>query len=372
MKSEPRIAFVVDTLPSIGGGEKVLFAALEAFPRAEIFALIYNKKVFTDTPIASRKIKTSWLDSLPLAHIYHRFFLPLMPAAIERLNLHNYDVIVSFNYAVANGAQNHNGARHVSYTHTPLRYAWTDLNINGTRTRKNLILDTYMQNFRAWDKQAASRVHAIATNSQTVSKRIRLAYQRDAPVIYPPVDVERFRPSAQRETYFITLTRLVPHKRVDLLVQAFNQLKLPLLIIGDGPELPRLKKIAQPNVQLLGFQSDEKVAELLVKARAFVCAAEEDFGIAIVEAQAAGCPVITYGSGGALETVKEKVTGLLFTEQSAPCIMDVVERFERDETSFDTNELVKNARRFSKDRFLREFVEFVQPHPGSSLRALVK
>lgn len=369
MKSEPRIAFVVDTLPSIGGGEKVLFAALEAYPHAEIFTLIYNKKVFVNAPVANRTIQTSWLDALPFARTHHRFLLPLMPAVIERINLRNYDLIVSFNYAVANGARNHNGARHVSYTHTPLRYAWTDLNINGTRTRRNPILDRYMQNFRAWDKKAASRVHAIATNSQTVSKRIRLAYQRDAPVIYPPVEVERFRPNDPRENYFITVTRLVPHKRVNLLVQAFNQLNLPLLIIGDGPELTRLKKIAKPNIQFLGFQPDEKVAELLGKARAFVSAAEEDFGIAIVEAQAAGCPVITYGQGGALETVTDEVTGVLFREQSVPCIMDAVERFERDETSFVSNELVKNAERFSKDRFLREFIEFVQPHPSSSLRA---
>jgi len=363
MKSKPRIAFVVDTLPSIGGGEKVLFAALEACPHADIFTLVYNKKVFINTPIANRRIKTSWLDALPFAHTHHRFLLPLMPVAIERINLHDYDLIVSFNYAVANGARNHNGAHHVSYTHTPLRYAWTDLNLNGTRTRRNPLLDRYMQNFRAWDKRAASRVHAIATNSQTVSKRIRLAYQRDAPVIYPPVEVERFRPSQRRENYFITLTRLVPHKRIDLLVHAFSQLNLPLLVIGGGPELPRLKKIAKSNVQFLGFQPDEIVAELLGKARAFVSAAEEDFGIAIVEAQAAGCPVITYGQGGALETVIDGVTGVLFPEQSAPGIIDAVERFGRAESSFHTGDLVKNANRFSKDRFLREFLEFVRLNP---------
>jgi glycosyltransferase involved in cell wall biosynthesis len=360
MNSEPRIAFVVDTLPSIGGGEKVLFAALEAYPHADIFTLIYNKKVFVNSPIANRTINTAWLDSLPFAHSHHRYLLPLMPAAIEQINLHDYDTIVSFNYAVANGAQNHDGARHVSYTHTPLRYAWTDLNLNGTHTRRNPILDRYMQAFRMWDKKAASRVHAIATNSQTVSKRIRLAYQREASIIYPPLEVERFHPSDEREEYFVTITRLVPHKRVDLLIQAFNKLNLPLVIIGDGPELTRLKAMAKSSIKFLGFQSDENVAELLSKARAFVCAAEEDFGIAIVEAQAAGCPVITYGAGGALETVEEGVTGLLFAQQSVPCIMDAVERFERDETSFVSSELVKNAERFSKDRFLREFIEFVQ------------
>lgn len=359
MTSKSRIAFVVDTLPSIGGGEKVLFAALEAYPHADIFTLIYNREVFVDSPIALRRVNTSWLDSLPLAHTHHRLLLPLMPAAIEQINLQDYDLIVSFNYAVANGAKNHNGARHVSYTHTPLRYAWTDLNLNGKRTRRNPLLDRYMQSFRTWDKNAASRVHAIATNSQTVRKRIRRAYERDAQIIHPPVEVERFRPSDRRENYFITVTRLVPHKRVDLLVQTFNQLNLPLLIIGDGPELPRLKTMGNPNIKFLGFQSDERVADLLGKARAFVCAAEEDFGIAIVEAQAAGCPVITYGSGGARETVIENITGLFFQEQTIESVTDAIQRFEKSFESFSPASIVQNSHRFSKPRFIREFRDFV-------------
>ena len=179
-------------------------------------------------------------------------------------------------------------------------------------------------------------------------------------MIYPPVDVQRFQPYQGRGNYFITVTRLVRHKRVDLLVNTFNQLKLPLIIIGDGPERSRLEAMAGRNIEFAGYVTDEKVSELLGKARAFVCAAEEDFGIAIVEAQAAGCPVITYGSGGALETVEEGVTGLLFAEQSVVCITDAVERFERGKTSFDIDILVKNARRFSKDRFLKEFTQFVE------------
>ncbi len=366
MNSEPRIAFIVDPLVPLGGAEKVLFAALEAFPYADIFTLVYNKPVFSNTPLALREIKTSRLDSFPFVQHYHRYLLPFMPAAVERFDLRAYDTIVSFNYAVANGAKNFNGARHVSYTHTPMRYAWTGLNINGTHSHKNRIVSAYLRRFREWDKQAASRVHAIATNSHNVCRRIRLAYEREARVIYPPVETERFHPSHSRENYFIALTRLVKHKRVDLLVQSFNQLNLPLIIIGDGPELPRLKAMANSNIKFLGFQSDETVAELLGKARAFVCAAEEDFGIAIVEAQAAGCPVITYGAGGALETVIEGVTGVLFREQSVSCIMDAVERFDHNETAFVSNELAKNAKRFSKDRFLREFIEFVQCDPANT------
>jgi glycosyltransferase involved in cell wall biosynthesis len=240
-----------------------------------------------------------------------------------------------------------------------MRYAWTGINLNGTRSPANRLLDAYMHRFRAWDKRAASRVHALATNSQTVSQRIRLAYGRTASIIYPPVEVDRFRPNPRRENYFITLTRLVPHKRVDLLIQAFNQLELPLLIVGDGPELPRLKAMANSNIKFPGFQSDDTVADLLGRARAFVCAAEEDFGIAIVEAQAAGCPIIAYGAGGALETVEDGVTGLLFSGQTTVSLIDAIRRFEKIHKSLRPDEITKRARRFNKARFVDEFQEFV-------------
>jgi len=360
MNSESRIAFVIDALPSLGGGEKVLFAALEAYPRAEIFTLVYNQNVFTNTPIANKKINTSFINAIPLAHKHHRLFLPLMPSAIERFDLRNYDTLVCFSYAVAHGAKNYNGARHVSYTYTPMRYAWTDLNLNGTRTRKNIFLDGFMQAFRAWDRKAAARVHQFAAISQTVSKRIADSYQRAAPVIYPPVDVERFHPNKQREDFYITITRLVPHKRVDIIVQAFSKLNLPLIIVGDGPELPRLQKMATSNIRFLGYQPDGAVVELLGKARGFVCAAEEDFGIAIVEAQAAGCPVIAYGRGGALETVMEGQTGLLFSEQAEGSLMRAVQNFEQVKSNFHVEEIIRNAQRFNKSRFMDEFKKFVE------------
>ena len=361
MKSEPRIAFVIDALPSLGGGEKVLFTALEAFPNADLFTLVYNKPVFTNTPIANRNVRTSFIDRIPFAHRHHRLFLPLMPYAIEQFNLRDYETIVSFSYAVAHGIQNFNGAHHVSYTYTPMRYAWLDLNINGTRSRKNPILDQFMQTFRTWDKKAAARVHQFAAISQAISKRIADAYQREALVIYPPVDVNRFKPAPQRENYYVTVTRLVAHKRVDILVQAFSQLNLPLLIIGDGPELPRLKAMANSNIHFLGYQSDEQVADLLGKARGFVCATEEDFGIAIVEAQAAGCPVIAYGRGGALETVVDGVTGVFFDEQSPESLLEAMQRFKQIHSDFHISDLVQNSQQFSKEQFLSGFKEFICP-----------
>jgi glycosyltransferase involved in cell wall biosynthesis len=359
MKNEPRVAFVIDSLPSLGGGEKVLFTALESYPHADIFTLIFNSPLFIDTPIAQHDIRTSWLNALPLAHRYHRLFLPLMPAAIERFDLHAYDFVVCFSYAVAHGVSQYNGARHVSYTYTPMRYAWTDLNLNGTHTRKNLMLNGFMHAFRKWDRRAAARVHAFASISQAVSRRISQAYQRAAPVIYPPVDVGRFKPAGQREEYYMTITRLVPHKRVDLIVQAFSQLNLPLVIVGDGPELPRLQQMATPNVHFPGYVSDDQVIELLGKARAFVSAAEEDFGIAIVEAQAAGCPVIAYGQGGALETVIPGVTGLHFADQTVDGLIAAVQEFERRQSIFQVHEIVQNAQKYRKERFRSEFQKFV-------------
>jgi glycosyltransferase involved in cell wall biosynthesis len=364
MSSKPRIAFVVDALPAMGGGEKTLFTALELFPHADIFTLIYNKNAFVHTPIANKGIITSYLDKLPFAQTQHRFLLPLMPSAIERFDLCKYDLIVSFSYAVAHGVHINNGTRHLSYTYTPMRYAWSDINIDGTHSRKNPILNLVMEKFRSWDKIAASRVHEFAAISNGIAKRVNDSYQRDARVIYPPVEIERFHPNGQHGNYFVTLSRLVAHKRLDLVIEAFSRLNLPLKIIGDGPQSKTLQRRAASNIEFLGYQSDEAVAQLLSNARGFVCAAEEDFGIAIVEAQAAGCPVIAYKAGGALETVIDGTTGLFFAEQSAGSLIEAVQRFDESAHRFPHSDMVDNARRFGKERFRRSFQEFVNSDIG--------
>jgi glycosyltransferase involved in cell wall biosynthesis len=359
MSSRPRIAFIVDALPSLGGGEKTLFTALELFPQADIFTLIYNKKAFINTPIATKEIFTSYLDRIPFAQTHHRLFLPFMPSAIERLDLCKYDVSVSFSYAVAHGVRVGDGKRHLSYTYTPMRYAWSDLNLDGTHSPKNGLLNLAMENFRTWDRAAASRVHEFAAISRGIAERIASAYHREARVIYPPVEIDRFYPNRKRGDYFVTLSRLVAHKRIDLILQAFSKSNLPLKIIGDGPQKERLQRGATSNIEFLSYQPDEMVAELLANARGFVCAAEEDFGIAIVEAQAAGCPVIAYKGGGALETVVEGKTGLLFEEQSAASLIDAIERFNDVAHCFRPHELRDNAQRFSKERFTKSFQDFV-------------
>lgn len=359
MNSKPRIAFVVDALPAMGGGEKTLFAALELFPEADVFTLIYNRNAFGNTPISNKEIITSYLDKLPFAQTHHRLLLPLMPSAIERFDFCRYDVIVSFSYAVAHGVRVNNGTRHISYTYTPMRYAWSDINIDGTHSRKNTILNLAMEKFRSWDRTAASRVHEFAAISKGIAKRIQLSYQREARVIYPPVEIGRFHPNGGRENYFVTLSRLVAHKRMDLVIEAFSKLNLPLKIIGDGPQRKRLQKQATTNIEFLGYQPDEAVAQILANARGFVCAAEEDFGIAIVEAQAAGCPVVAYKGGGALETVIDGTTGLFFEEQSTASLIEAMQRFNESSHCFHHSDMRDNARRFSKERFRRSFQEFV-------------
>jgi glycosyltransferase involved in cell wall biosynthesis len=359
MKAELEVAFVTDALPAMGGSEKVLLAALELFPRARIHTLVYHPEKFAGTPLEGREIITSFINNLPFASRAYRKYLPLMPRAIEAMDLDGYDLVISFSYAVAHGARPQAGARHLSYNFTPMRYAWRDLGLNGGSRPDNPILEWLLQNFRNWDQQAARRVDRFAAVSKATAERIRRAYRREAEVIYPPVDLDRFRPAAQREAYYISIGRLVPHKRLDLLVEAFSRLGLPLVVVGEGPEYGRLKHAAGPNVQLIGRQPDAVVADLVAKARGFVTAAEEDFGIAIVEAQAAGCPVLAYGRGGALETVQEMKTGLFFQEQSLASLIQAMQLFEQSIDSFGLEDLTANASRFSKARFLTAFSSFV-------------
>ncbi len=358
MRSEPHVAFVTDALLGIGGAEKTLFAALEIFPKADVFTLVYNKAAFAATPVANTRVFTSSLNNLPLARSHHKLFLPLMPGAIEQFDLSGYDVAVSFNYAVANGVKAAD-VRHLSYTHTPMRYAWRDLNIRGKKHGNNPIVNHYLETFRNWDRTAAQRILAFAAVSSDIAGQIQAYYQRDSQVIYPPVETERFRPSEQRAEYYAVVSRLVAHKRIDLIVDAFSVMGLPLKIIGDGPERRSLMSRAGGNVEFLGFQSDASVAEALNQARGVVCAAEEDFGIAMVEAQAAGCPVIAYGRGGVLETVVDGWTGLFFPQQSVDCVIESVSALERRPSMFNSRDIADHARRFDKAVFQRDFQRFV-------------
>ncbi len=352
------VAFVIDALPGMFGGERVLLSALELFPGAPVYTLVYNPAAFAHTRMTAHPVVTSWINRLPMAQTRYRSYLPLMPLAVEQFDLRRFDLVISFNYAVAHGARTRPGQRHLSYTYTPLRYAWRNFPVSPAWSPSQKLAALLLRTFRKWDVSAAARVDHFAAVSQDIATWIGRVYRRDARVIYPPVNLERFRPQHPRDNFFITVSRLVAHKRIDLIVEAFSSLKLPLIIVGDGPEGDRLREMASPNIQFAGSLPDAAVASLLGRARAFVCAAEEDFGIAVVEAQASGCPVIAFGNGGALETVEAGRTGLFFGEQSKASLVDAVGRFLQQEGEFCADTLVSSAQRFGKERFLKEFAEF--------------
>ena len=359
------VALVIDALPAIGGAEKVLLAAMELFPHAPIYTLIYNRSAFSNTSLANRQVITSGMERLPMARKQYRMLLPLMPYLIGRFDLQQYHKVISFSYAVAHGVRTLPGQIHLSYTYTPMRYAWRGYGLNGEQKPGNGILPLLFQAFRHWDIGAAARVERFAAVSHWIARLMKNVYRRDATVIYPPVEVERFSHQAKRRNYYVTVARLVAHKRIDLVVEAFNRLKLPLLVVGEGTERHRLEHLAQSNICFLGFQPDQEIAALLNHARGYICAGEEDFGIAMVEAQAAGCPVIAYRRGGSLETIVEGQTGLFFNEQTCENLCEAVLRCEQKINQFDNLNIAANARRFNKERFLHEFSAFVEMKPPS-------
>jgi glycosyltransferase involved in cell wall biosynthesis len=360
MSVSGKVALVIDALPAMGGAERVLMDAMQLFPDAPVYTLHYNRRAFIDRPIASRKVISSFIDRLPQARVNYRRYLPLMPLAVRLFDLGAYDLILSFSYAVAHGVRTRRGQQHLSYTFTPMRYAWRKIGVNGKEEPASLLSRWFFEPFRMWDRSAIRGVDRLATVSEWIADLVGCTYQRQAQVIYPPVDVERFSPNREHSDYFITISRLVPHKRLDLIIQAFNSLKLPLLVIGEGPERAHLEQMAGPNIHFLGYLSDQAVAEVLACGRAFISAGEEDFGLATVEAQAAGIPVIAYRKGGALETVIEGETGVFFDDPSPRALAKAVEYLRSTQQQFNPTHIAASVQRFNKQRFLREFSEFTQ------------
>ncbi len=356
-------AIVHEWLNVYGGSERLLVEILDLFPQARLHALIHNPKNLIGTPLEGRLVKTSLLQKIPRVEDLYRGLLPVMPLAVECMNLRDCDLVLSISHAVAHGVKTRADQIHISYVCTPMRYAWhlqedylrlhrLDKPIVGAAAR--LILNL----LRRWDRAAAARPDHLLAISQWTRQKIQAAWGRDARVIYPPVDVERFSPAEERGDYYIIVARLVPYKMIFEIVRAFNELKLPLIVIGSGPEMPRLQKLAKENVKLLGHQPDNIVADLLNRAKAFVYMATEDFGIAMVEAQAAGCPVIAYGKGGAAEIVRDGETGLLFQEQTAEGLSEAILRFQ--DMKWTSKAIKENATRFSRGRFREEFLDYMK------------
>lgn len=366
---EARIAIVHEWLGPYAGSEQVVAEMLEVFPQADLFATVHNPEEMYGTPLEGVKVQTTFLQSFPAARKKYRAYLPLMPLAVEQLDLRSYDIVISSSHAVAKGVLTRAGQLHVSYTHTPMRYAW-DLYLDYLQgsgagwVLKDLLVRPVMHYMRLWDSCAANRVDAFLVNSGYVARRIGKIYRRPARVLYPPVDVERFRADAPREDFFLAVSRFAPYKRMGLIVEAFTRSGKPLVVIGDGSEFEKVRRMAGKNVTMMGRQPDEMVADCLQRARAFVFAAEEDFGIVPVEAQAAGCPVIAYGKGGALETVVSHpsagATGMFFDERSPEGIMEAVESFEHVEHEFGPENCRRNASRFDRRRFHREFEDVLR------------
>ena len=364
MNPPSNVALIHDWLTSWGGAERVLEAVLEIYPQAEIFTLVYEPNLYENSIIARAPVTTSFIDRLPWAKTRWRTYLPLMPLAVEQFDLRGYDVVISLSNAVAHGVLSQPDQLHVNYIYTPMRYAWRlyhqYLETAGLdRGLRGALAKVILHYLRSWDYVASARVDQFVAISNWVAQGVQRAYRRSAQVIYPPVDVERFDPGRPRGEEYLTVSRLVPYKKIDLLVDAFAGIDRPLTIVGDGPELDRLRERAPANVKLIGWQPESAVTESFETARAFVHAAEEDFGITLLEAQAAGCPVIAYGRGGARETVIAGQTGLFFDEQTVDALQQAVLEFERVEEAFDPVALRQQASRFSTERFQTAFAEMV-------------
>ncbi len=355
-----KIALIHDYLAQDGGAERVLQAMHELWPEAPIFVLFHDKAKlprFNNT-----LIHKSWLSKMPFITSHFQWYLPWMPLATEQYNLHDYDVVLSSTSAFAKGVITYPNTLHISYCHTPARYLWSDTHdyladLNYNWFVKSLLPRT-MYRMRLWDKMSADRVDHFIANSKTVERRINKYYRRESHVIYPPVATEQFSPSTQVGDYFITGGRLVPYKRIDLVIQVFNRLKFPLKIFGTGPELERLKAMAKPNITFLGRISDAAKAELLSHAAAFIHPQLEDFGITPIESMASGRPVIAYSAGGATETVTQGETGLFFHHQTWESLLDAVLHFRPE--NWDSAAIRDQALRFSTPHFqtaLKKYVE---------------
>lgn len=364
-----KVALVCDSMSAYGGAERVIEQLLALYPNADLFTVLDVVPREQRGFLEGRKIHASALQHLPYVERYYRALLHFWPLAVEQLDVTGYDLVISSHHSVAYGVLTRPGQVHVAYVHSPMRYAW-DLqhdylrNASLERGLGSLIARRTLHKVRMWDYTAAQRPDALAANSHFVAERIWKTHRRRAEVVPPPVALDGLTPAAE-EGYYLSLGRLVPYKRVDLLVRAFALMpQRRLKVVGEGPEMRRIAAQAGPNVELLGYQPAGEVRRLLARARAFLFAGVEDFGIAAVEAQAAGTPVIAFGQGGLLETVRglgePQPTGLFFDEQREEAIVAAVADFERLGGHFSAEACVANAARFAPDCFRSAFSAFVE------------
>lgn len=374
-----KTAIVHDWLVTYAGSERALEQILALYPDADLYSLVDFLPPRERGFLQGRPVRTSCIQKLPWAKSKYRSYLPFMPLAIERFDLSGYDLVISSSHAVAKGVLTHAQQLHACYCYTPMRYAWDlhhqYLRDSGLSTGvQGLIARMALHYLRLWDYASAARVDHYAAISQYVGRRIKKVYHRDAAVVYPPVDVDFFVPGGRKEDFFLTASRMVPYKKIDLIAEAFSRMpEKKLVVIGAGPDFNKVRTKAGGNVELLGYQPPDVMRDYLQRAQAFVYAADEDFGIVAVEAQACGTPVIAFNRGGARETVvpvlsaergvrseeARRPTGVFFDEQTAGSLVEAVRLFEANRDAFDPAAIRTNAERFSRERFRTEFRAFI-------------
>lgn len=359
-------ALIHDWFSTYAGAEKCVESFTDIWDDFEIYSLIdFLKGADRDKILKGKRARTSFIQKLPFAKDKYRNYLPLFPLAIEQFDLSGYDVVLSSSHAVAKGVLTHSNQLHIAYVHTPIRYAWDlyhqYLRESGLdRGLKGVLAKYFLHKIRLWDASTADRVDHYVANSRYIARRIKKTYGKPSDVIYPPVDVDKFTLCEAKEGFYLTASRMVPYKKIDLIVEAFSQTDKKLLVIGDGPDMAKIKSKAGKNVELLGFADDETMTDLMGRAKAFVFAAEEDFGITPVEAQACGTPVICFGRGGARETVLDGESGLYFMEQNAKELLAAVAKFEQNYDKFEPVKIRENSLKFSRARFEAEIKSYVE------------
>ncbi|MBU9854256.1 glycosyltransferase family 4 protein [Rahnella bonaserana] len=370
MSHDVSVGIVADWLVTFAGSEKVIAEFIKLYPHADIYSVVDFLSDESRKKFYGKEATTSFIQRLPFAKKKYQQYLPLMPLAIEQLDVTGHDIVLSSSHAVAKGVLTGPDQLHISYVHSPIRYAWDFqhqyLRESGlNKGLKGKLARWFLHKIRIWDYRTAHGVDHFIANSQFIARRIKKVYGRDADVIYPPVDVERFTLQENKEDFYFTASRMVPYKRIDLIVEAFSQMPdKKLVVIGDGSEMAKIKAKAGRNIEILGYQPDEVMQDYMRRAKAFVFAAEEDFGITPVEAQASGTPVIAFGKGGVLETIRpygeKNATGVFFAEQTAESLIKAVRHFDKIQESILPLDCRENALKFSGERFHNELDKYIK------------
>lgn len=370
MHQDLSIGIVADWFVTYAGSEKIVAEFIELFPDSELYSVVDFLSKENKLHFKNKEITTTFIQNLPFAKKKYQTYLPLMPFAIEQLDVSKHDIILSSSHAVAKGILTGPDQLHISYVHSPIRYAWDlqhqylrEAGLN--RGLKATLARWFLHKIRLWDCRTANGVDHFIANSEFIARRIKKVYGREADVIYPAVDVERFALQTNKQDYYMTASRMVPYKRMDLIVEAFSHMPTrKLVVIGDGPEMNKIKSKATSNIEILGYQPNDVMQKYMSEAKAFVFAAEEDFGITPVEAQACGTPVIAYGKGGALETIipigKDHPTGLFFYKQDVQSLVEAISKFESSSDFILPENCRENALKFSVERFRTEIKHYVE------------